>query len=178
MSAMKNLTFKQLLFVLVTMTLVCPLSYGQFAIMAGTRRHMEHSVFEELPFVDGDMSYSLGCEFRDTSGYWQVVLDYAPDLDGAEGTTNNVESVFTPQLNLLIKDKHWIGGTGVMASSIKTDEDENWTDIYWQLMFGFEITATSLHLEVLAYYPFETWDELSEFDLDDVEFGASFKYIF
>ncbi|MBT3193370.1 MAG: hypothetical protein HN341_12530 [Verrucomicrobia bacterium] len=148
---------------------------AESAVSMGARYHTEHSVFTELPFEDGDMSYSLGYEYHDASGYWQIMVGYAP---GAGSGTNSVDSVITPQINLLLSDRSWIGGVGALASYIEGPDESDWTDVYWQVMFGLEIPIGSLKLEILTYYPFEEWGGFSDFEMDDLEFGASLKYFF
>jgi len=165
------------------MICICQTARAQFGIVAGARRHAEHSAFKELPFADGDMSYTVGCEYHDLSGYWQFIVGYAPDVGtnttpNAAGVSNKVDYVLTPQLNMLVVDGIWIGGMGVMASQVKTELTDDWTDIYWQFMFGIEIATPIIRLEILAYYPFENWGELSEFDFGDIDYGGALKIVF
>ncbi len=149
-------------------------------ISAGVRQHVTHSVFEELPFEDGDLTYTIGYEYHDKHGYWQLLVGYTPEVGIEELGIDEiaVDYVITPQLNLIIQDGIFLAGTGILGSYIETEEDSDWTDVYWQLMLGFEIPLGALRLELLAYYPFESWGEIDEFDFDDVEYGGSFKILF
>lgn len=150
-------------------------SKADFVISAGGRRHTEHSAFDELPFVDGDMSYSIGMEVHESAGYWQLLVGYAPDVGNA---TNNIDYVLTPQLNVLFRDGMWVGGTGILSSRVSTNNDDDWTDLYWQLMFGVELTTAYIKLEILAIYPFEGWDTIGDFEFDDIDYGGALKIVF
>lgn len=169
---------------LAAITLVLTLqgpSIAGHALSAGARYHMRHSEYTELPFDDGDMSYLLGYEYHEANAYWQLLVGYAPDIsDGDDGRGVGVNAVITPQLNLLFADRNWLGGVGVLASYIETEDSDasDWTDIYWQLMFGFQIPLPAFHVEVMAYYPFEKWKTLSDFDAGDIEYGLLLKLKF
>jgi hypothetical protein len=158
-------------------------SLAGHALSAGARYHMRHSEYVELPFDDGDISYLLGYEYHEANAFWQLLVGYAPDIsEGDDGRGTGVNAVITPQINLLFKDRNWLGGVGALASYIEM-EDENgtesdWTDVYWQLMLGFELPLPVLDIEVMAYYPFEKWKTLSDFDAGDIEFGVLLKFKF
>jgi hypothetical protein len=144
------------------------------AIGIGARDHVNHSVYEELPFDDGDITYTLGYEYHDMAGYWQILVGYTPDLED-----KTVDYVITPQLNLIIQDRIFLAGTGVMGSYIESVEDGgDWTDVYWQFMLGLEIPLGPVKLEAMAYYPFDDWSDLNDFDFGDIEYGGSLKYYF
>ena len=148
--------------------------FAASAVSAGGRYHARHTTFEELPFDKGDISYTVGYEYHDQAGCWQLLVGYTPEV--ADGLA--VDSVITPQLNLLIKDRAWIAGTGILGSYIETELESDWTDVYWQVMLGFELPLPVFKLEILAYYPFESWSEFDEFDTDDLEYGLSMKFMF
>ncbi len=150
------------------------------AIGAGARHHSRHSQFIELPFNKGDMTYTLGYEYHEGGGFWQIILGYAPSIsDGTEGRGIGVESILTPQLNLFFEDRNWLGGVGVLASYIRREEAENeWTDIYWQVMIGYKIPLNVVEVELMAYYPFEKWNRFRDFEADDIEFGIMIKRMF
>lgn len=157
------------------------LAIAGHALTAGARYHMRHSEFLELPFDDGDMSYLLGYEYHEYSAFWQLLVGYAPDISaGDDGRGIGVESVITPQINLLFEDRNWLGGVGALASYIETEDSDasDWTDVYWQLMLGFQLPLPALDVEFMAYYPFEEWKALSDFDAGDIEFGLLFKFKF
>jgi hypothetical protein len=66
-----------------------------------------------------------------------------------------------------------------MGSYVESKEDGgDWTSVYWQLMLGFEIPLGPVKLEMMAYYPFEGFSDLDDFDFSDIEYGGSLKYYF
>jgi len=147
-------------------------------ISVGTRFHIEHSSFEDLPYGDGDMSYGIAFEWHENDAYWQICVNFAQKLT----KTNDTEHVVSPQLNLLLKDNFWRGGVGAMWSYVEREKesgsDSDWLDVYWQFMFGVSMPIYGMTLDLMAYYVFEDWDRLDDFDLNDIEFGAwlGFKF--
>ncbi len=152
--------------------LMIPQAEAQSAVGLGIRSHVLHTEFEEYPFDDGDLSYIAGYEYHDNNGYWQLLVGYTPDV--GDGTV--VDSIITPQLNLLIQDGIWLAGVGVLGSYVETTEDSDWTDVYWQVMLGLELPLPIFKLDILAYYPFESWSTFGDFDTDDIEFGAFARF--
>ena len=151
-------------------------AFSSSRISAGGRFHAGHSAFDELPFDDGDVSYALAYEIHEYDAFWQIVLDYAPNISGTNSTT---DTVITPQLNLIAKDGVWRGGIGILKSYLRDDDGEsNWTDLYWQFILGLELRLFRLEIEAHAYYVFEKWGEVDEFDIDELEFGVWMKYAF
>jgi hypothetical protein len=145
------------------------------AVAVGARYHVEHSAFAERPFADGDMGYGLAVEWHTQEAYWQLGATFAPDATKTETT----KSVITPELNLILKDKIWRGGVGILASRIDDElSGSDWTDVYWQFLFGVQMPVRWVHLEAMAYYPFEQWNKLGDFDFGDIEFGAWLSYRF
>ena len=145
------------------------------SVVAGIRRHSEHSEFEELPFERRDMSYGIAWEVHDANGYWQLGVNYTPDVGHA---TNDVKYVATPFINLMLKDKGWLAGVGVLSSYIVTEEDKDWTSLYWQMMLGFSVPVGNFEIDVMGYYPFKSWSKLRDFSTRDLEFGGLFRYRF
>lgn len=135
----------------------------------GGRYHTDHSTFEELPFGSDDAGYGLVYEYHDVAAFWQIAVTYAPEVTG----TNGVDSVITPQLNLILKDSWLRAGAGVLGSYMRWDEGgSDWTDLYWQLLLGIGIPVFSFNLNVNACYTFDRWSHLDAFDRDDIEYGA------
>ncbi len=157
------------------------LAIAGHALCAGARYHMRHSEYLELPFDDGDFSYLLGYEYHENSAFWQLLVGYVPDIsEGDDGRGAGIDYVITPQINLLFEDRNWIGGVGVLGSYIEAEDSDasDWTDVYWQLMLGFKIPLPALPVELMASYPFETWDALSEFDGGDIEYMLLLNFNF
>ena len=177
------------------LTLCMPYARATSAIGVGARHHVQHTAYEDYPYADGDLSYTIAYEYHDAAGYWQLMVGFTPDVgertavEGdsttveGEGTTEEeagavVESIITPQINLMIEDRIWLAGVGILSDYIETSEDTEWSDIYWQVILGILVPIGNLELEILAYYPFEDWGTIGDFDADDIEFGASIKFLF
>lgn len=145
------------------------------AISGGFRYHQDHTVFEELPFGEGDISYALFYEASDQNMTLQLGCGYCPEVTGS---SNNVDYVLSPQANLILKDGMWRGGLGITRAYILDDNDENdkWTHTYFQFLLGVEFPLFNIPLSVYAYYPFDEWSNLSEFDVEDVDFGATLRF--
>ena len=158
--------------------LACPNTPAQDrnAVTGGVRWHAEHSVFSDLPFGKGDLSYALGYEYHEGMALWQICADYAPDLSG----TNKANYAITPQLNLLFKDKIWRAGLGVLDTyvSSKDDAHNGWTSIYWQFIAGIDVPIKKFSLGASVFYPFAHWGELDRFDYRDLDYGVSLSYHF
>jgi len=175
------MNMKTLLAILPLLLVLQGPALAEHAISAGARYHMRHSQYLELPFDKGDISYLLGYEYHEANAFWQLLVGFAPDItEGDDGRGAGIASVITPQINLFFEDRNWLGGVGALASYIKTDNsgENDWTDIYWQLMLGFQIPLPAFDIEVMAYYPFERWKTLSDFKARDIEFGLLLKYRF
>lgn len=148
---------------------------GNTAIGFGTRMRIEHSQHENLPHGDGDLSYAVALEWHESEAYWQLAVDFAPK----PSESNTVDYVLTPQLSLILKDQFWRGGIGLLWSLVE-DENEGgeWTDLYYQFMFGVSMPVYRLNLDIFLYYYFEDWDELADFDFTDIEFGVWLGFMF
>lgn len=154
----------------------------------GLRQHADHSVAEEIPFGNNDVSYGVAYEVYDSGGLWQFAVSLTPDVSERENVdTNNlmtVDQVITPELNLIMQDGPWLMGVGALMSYVEQEnsegEDETeWTDVYWQFMLGFQMPFTqSSKLKICAYYPFEDWGDIGDFEFDDLDFGGwvSFRF--
>jgi len=149
---------------------------GQSAVTLGLRRHAEHASFHELPFGNGDLSYAAGYELHTSAALWQLALDYAPDVT----RSNDVHALFTPQLNLMFKDRIWRAGVGVLDSYIERrgPASDEWTSPYWQFLFGVSVPIHKFALGATVYYPFAHWGALGEFDFRDLDYGVSLSYMF
>ena len=148
---------------------------GPHTIAFGYRQHIDNSTFESLPFGDGDPSYTFAYEYHEGAGYWQIAIDYATDITG----TNNINSVITPQLNLITEDHGLKFGIGMLQSYIDNEiEGSDWLNLYWQFISGFTVPLGSMRIDFLFYYAFKDWGEVNEFDFGDVDYAALLTYRF
>ena len=103
------------------------------------------------------------------------ICSAAPSLSG------NVEADYaiTPQLNLLFKDRMLQGGVGILSTYTTGGPQDDWTDLYWQFLVGLSFPVSAkLKLDVMAYYPFDSWGNLDQFEFEYIEYGAWIGYQF
>ena len=150
------------------------------ALTVGVRRQVDHSAFVELPYGDGDLSYLLAYEYHEQAAFWQLGASYTPEVSGTNTTDAAVDSVITPQLNLIFKDKIWRAGLGVLDGyqQAPSGGTNDWTGIYWQFIVGAEVPVRKFSVGVQAFYTFHRWQDLNEFDAKDIEYGGSLSYHF
>ncbi|MBN1556984.1 MAG: hypothetical protein JW951_02420, partial [Lentisphaerae bacterium] len=147
---------------LIMLILASSARAGNHAIAVGGRYYNEHSEFEELPYGDGDIGYGLAYAYHDAAAFWQVAAVYTPDVTGAEG----VDYTLTPQINLVLKDRLWRAGVGALCTYLSFDSGEDdWTDVYWQLMLGIGLPVFGMQLETQAFYLMESWSDIDAFDV-------------
>lgn len=144
----------------------------------GIRYHREHSVIERWPYAKGDLSYGLNYAVYDGMGYFELGLDFTPD--GVEIMDDKVSRVWTPRINLAMLDKMFVAGIGIANSYIEFDGGgHEWSGLLYQFHLGLEIPlGDSFSLDGGAYYTFKRWGELSDFDVDDLEYAIRIGYRF
>lgn len=148
---------------------------GSSSLAFGARYHMNHSAFEELPYDDGDLSYGAFYQYHDGPAFWQLGASYAFDASKLDST----DYVITPEIDLLATDRMWRAGLGVLKSYIEDDiTGGDWTDIYWQFIAGIQFPLGGITLDAQAYYPFENWGDLGDFEFGDIEFGLLINFPF
>ncbi|HAS83198.1 MAG TPA: hypothetical protein DCS43_11140 [Verrucomicrobia bacterium] len=153
----------------------------QHALTLGGRYHARHTSYTELPYDKGDLSAVVGYEYHEAMAFWQLLVGYTPEVsEGDDGRGLGVDDVITPQINLLFKENNWAAGVGALASYIEYEDKEldDWTDVYWQVMFGYQIPLPAFRVELMLYYPFEKWKNFSDFDARDLEFGLMLRRMF
>ena len=148
---------------------------GENGLAVGVREHQDSTRVTSLPFQDGDMSYMIAYEYHEPVAFWQIGLDVAPSL---KSSSNSVDYVATPQINLLINDQQYKifrGGVGFLRSySAGAEGSENkWSDYYWQAILGAAIpVAGKLTLSAYGYWPFRKLNDVTDFKTQDLEWGA------
>ena len=152
---------------------------GKHAVTGSARFHVEHSAFTALPFDDGDFGYLLAYEYHEGLGLWQAGVEYAPSPDGDP----DVNYVLTPQVSLILQDRIFRAGMGVLWSYVARETTETepvepvidgWSSPYYQFNIGLNFPILErFSIGIDSYYVFEGWGELKEFDIGDIEFGAS-----
>jgi hypothetical protein len=153
--------------------LATPAAAGSQSVDVGVRYHASEPSFETLPMRE-DYSYRLGYRMGDQGGFWQLALNYTPSVSDP-----SVDYVLTPEVNIILNDKIWRGGIGVLKSYVEPKDgsiDSDWTDIYWQLFFGVAVPVGGVSLEAFTYYVFEDWGELEIPGMDDLDLGVWVKF--
>jgi hypothetical protein len=158
------------------------------SITAGGYIHTDHSVYTDLPYGNGDISYMLAYEYAERLALWQLGVGFAPhvtgtrDEDSAEDGAEPVgtDLVVTPQLNLLFKDRWFRGGTGILGSYIRNDDGEgDWIGPYWQLLLGLDFElSSSFAVGGNAHYVMKNWDDIVDFKFGDIEYSVLLSYRF
>jgi len=145
-------------------------------VAVGARYHQGHTAIKRWPFEDGNMSYGLSYALFDGLGYLEAGLDYAPE--GIEGSV--VDDVWIPRLNLAILDGIFVAGIGIANGYVRRSEGGGqWTGLLYQFHLGLEIPlGYNLELGGGAYYSFEDWLELGDFEVGDLEYGVRLGYRF
>lgn len=179
-----------LIAVAVGLTLMAEPCLGRspHSLSLGARYHKDHSVFTDRPFGDGDISYALAYEYSERLAYWQLALDFAPDVSGtrdSDGDDSEAESVgtdfvLTPQLNLVFTDRFFRAGPGIRGSYIRDDEgNSEWIGPNWQLQLGVNLPfGEAISIDGNVYYVLESWGNITDFAFGDLEYGVWLKYTF
>ncbi len=180
---MKTLHTCVVLFTVLCSCLLCDAraksSQGTNKLSFGGRYHAEQKELPEIPFGEGDIAYGVAYEYHEQAAAWQLAATYCPDVTGGDKT---VDYIITPEVNLIVKDGIWRGGIGMLYSYLDrkndaTDDDE-WVGPYWQLLFGANIPFFGIDLKARAYYDFEKFGDLDEFELDKLDYGAWLSFSF
>lgn len=145
-------------------------------IGAGARYHQKHSEFISLPYADEDWTYGMVYEIHEDNALLQLACGFTPEF----ADHKDYDYGITPEANLLMKDGLFQGGLGILSTyTAGGEEDGDWMDMYWQFVLGLNIPlGKSLSLQANAYYVFEKWGALGDFDFEDVEFGGYLGYKF
>jgi hypothetical protein len=149
---------------------------GSSYLSAGARFHRDRTNIKDYPFADANFSYLAAYEYHADNSYLQLGAGICPHATA----TNDIDYVITPQANLFFTDRSWEAGVGVVGNFIAdgNDTNEEWSDIYYQLLLGYELKVLGLPVSLDACYPFDSWDKLSDFAFKDVEFLAMIKLKF
>lgn len=159
-----------------------PVSAGENNMLSiGGRYHVKQSAFDDLPFGDGDISYFTAYNYLWYASIWQFGLDVGPDIKGKmPGSTNNVDFALTPQFNLLFRDRYFRGGAGIRTTYLRGDDGQGkWLSPYWQMQLGLCFPVyKNFSLEGGVYYVLKQWSNITEFRLNDLEYGLLINYAF
>lgn len=145
------------------------------SLTLGARTLQPSAARSELPFVDGDYAWIGGFRFFEGAASWLLGAEYSPD----PGEEDLYDYALTPHLNLYFGHKWLSGGVGLRNTYLKGEEDDDWTGFYYELHLGLELPIGSrASLGIYAAWPFEEWDELDEFEFDELEYAGMFSIRF
>ncbi len=138
------------------------------AVNAGIRVHQDHSFFEEYAYGDGDISFKMDYRIVRAPGFVEIGTLVTPDATGQSG----LSTVFTPGISAMLSDNNLYGGLSILRSF--DDSLSTLTDWYWQFGLGYAWNySDTLAIEFGTAYPFEGFDDFSEFDAGDLEYVIS-----
>ncbi|OVE75205.1 hypothetical protein BVX97_05175 [bacterium E08(2017)] len=165
---MKTKYITTLIATVILLTTFVEISSAQNSASIGAKYRQMHSAFAELPYDDGDISIGLSYDKHSSESCIQFAVDYAWELNGIP----TADYIITPQMNILWKDNAWFGGVGLLSSFIEDEQlGSDWTDLYWQLLFGLKIPAFGTSMDLGIHYEFDDWGEIGEFDWEDLQYG-------
>ena len=145
------------------------------------KQHNDHSKMPDRPYGKNDLSFGAFLEFFEGPAGWRIGAMYAGDLsqtDG-EGESMDIKRVITPELTLLFQDNIWETGISVLKDYVTTDEDSDWGGTYFQMQLGLNFPmGKSGSLGIHAFFPFDSFSDVSKFKFDNLDFGISARFRF
>ena len=142
-------------------------------ISMGVRLMDEFPGLKDFPVEKDDLAYELFYEYHEGIGLWQIGAAYIPDGD------ERFDYLVTPQVNLIFKDRIYRLGSGVLKSCVATEDGEDWTDLYWQVIAGLGFTfGDFIGLDISAHYVFKKWKDIADTDKAAVDYSARLSLSF
>jgi len=182
-----NKTEKSIVVVAVTAFFaLCPLvTHAQYnakkwhsAVNFGMIQHSDHPAEQEIPFGNGDLSYLLAYEYHEGNSFWQLGVALTPHAS-ATSTVGSVESVVSPQLNLIYKRNRFLAGAGVTKHYMKFPDKSLWSDFFWNFQLGICLPISeSFELRAAGHYQFRNFSDLGDFNFNAMEWGINLAYSF
>lgn len=127
-------------------------------ISIGAKSHFDYANFDKMPIEEEDFSYLMFYEMHNDFAYWQLGGSFTPGPDD-----DRFDHIITPQINLIAKDKIFRVGLGALASNVKIDGDSDWTDLYWQAIFGIGIPlGEHFGIDLYGHYIFKSWTKFEK----------------
>ncbi len=142
-------------------------------ISMGVRLMDEFPGLKDFPVEKDDLAYEMMYEYHEGIGLWQIGAAYIPDGD------DRFDQLITPQVNLIFKDRIYRLGSGVLKTWVKTEDDDAWTDLYWQVIAGLGFTfGDVIGLDISVHYVFENWKDITDTDMAAVDYSARLSLSF
>ncbi len=168
---------------IISVALLAPtLAQSPNYLSIGGRYHNENSVFTDLPYGNGDLSYVLAYTLAEQHMGLQFGVGFAPDVSGLRDApnTNQTDYIITPQAHLILRDGCLRGGAGILASYLRDNQKEGeWIAPFYQLQLGINLPLLQrLSIDASVYYTFEKWENAAKFRPKDLEYGLWLNYNF
>ena len=148
---------------------------------AAVRFNAGHGDRQDVPF-DGDWSYGLVYEYREPQAYFQLVMSYAGKVSFTnefDGKSGAIEAIWTPEFNIMFTQSSWAGGLGVLKHLVRREDGGVWSPVFWQFLVGLNLGQRSaIALDLMACYQFESWGEVKEINIRDVDIRISVTHAF
>lgn len=148
----------------------------KLGVVGHARYHQTHTAVREWPFDKDDMSYGAGLLFYDGMGYLELGCEYAPDPN-----YDAIDEVITPFARLVITDMCVAAGIGVRDNYVffaDKERKDDWTDLLYEFHLGLDFSFSPITIGGGAYYSFDDWNDLKDFDVDDLEYGIHVGFCF
>ncbi len=151
-------------------------------VSAGGRYHTENTVFTDLPYGNADLSYALAYTYSEKYLALKLGADFSPSVSGTRDAphTNATDCVISPQASVIIKDRIFRGGVGILTSYIRDDQgSSDWLSPYWQMMLGLCVPVyKNFSLEGEVYYVLKNWGSIGDLQFNELEYGLWLNYTF
>ncbi len=146
------------------------------ALTAIGKQHSDRAdTIEDRPYGKDDISYGAFLDLFDGLGGWRLGASFSDDLSGA----GEPDSVITPEISLMAQDGFWETGFSLLRDYVETAETSDWNSIYYQFFLGINIPlGKSLVIGAAAYYPFDSFSEITDFSTGDLDLGVSLRFRF
>jgi hypothetical protein len=138
----------------------------------------------KVPF-DGDWSYGLVYEYREPQAMFQIILSGTPNagykgvFDGVDYSQTPIDTIWTPEFNLIFTEGAWIGGMGVLKHLVRSEDGGRWSPVFWQFLLGFTLgQRQGFALDLMAAYEFRSLAETSDIDFDKLDVRLSLTKAF
>lgn len=142
---------------------------------------------------DGDWSYGLVYEYREPQAMFQIIMSATPSasfkgrFDGenydittdSTNTVSSIDSILTPEFNLIFTEGAWTGGMGILKHLVKYSKSDGrsgskWSPVFWQIMTGITLgQKAGFAIDLTACYEFRSLKNISDIDINDIDVRLS-----
>jgi hypothetical protein len=138
----------------------------------------------KVPY-DGDWSYGLVYEYREPQAMFQIIMSGAPNVgykgffDGVDYSQTSIDTVWTPEFNMIFTEGAWTGGMGVLKHLVRSENGGQWSPVFWQFLLGFTLgQRAGFAMDVTACYEFRSLTKASDMNVDQLDVRISLTKAF